>query len=519
MSIYLSIVAGYLACAASLVVTWWVRRLAEKIGFVDRPDGRRKTHKQPVALGGGLALLLSGTVALGALFYIYGDYRIAFEKLESPSSLAGLGLAAVLLCLVGLLDDLKNMRGVFKLVWQLVAASLIVTLGDGLSIEKIELPGYHIELGLFGIPVAMFWIVAAVNSLNLIDGMDGLATTVGFIFSVALGVMALITKHDLDAIIAFGMAGALLGFLRYNLPPARIYLGDSGSMLIGVVLGTLALRCQSKEATTIAIAAPLLAMWAIPILDSAAALMRRKLTGRSMYDTDRGHIHHRLLTRGLSSVQALVLIASLCTITSAGAIASLASGRALFGILAIGLVLMLLVGTRVFGHSELMLLNNHLIGFGRSLVTSDSTKSSSIRLQGCLDWETVWQGLVESAERFNLCRIRLNLHLPQLHEDFFGTWQQRDKKAADRKWSMEIPLTVDDDTVGFLYVSGVQSSGSSRRVLADFAEFIEPLESQLRSIVATEARMPDEAADEAPPQSLNVEAIDSEEAVAVAKEA
>lgn len=487
MSIYLSIVAGYLACAASLVFTWWVRRLAEKNDFVDRPDGRRKTHKQPVALGGGLVLLLSCAVALGGLLYIYGD--IALERLESPSSLAGLGVAALLLCLVGLLDDLTNMRGVFKLLWQLVAASLIVTLGDGLSIEKIELPGYHVELGLFGIPLAMFWIVAAVNSVNLIDGMDGLATTVGFIFSIALGVMALITRHDLDAIIAFGMAGALLGFLRYNLPPAKIYLGDSGSMLIGVVLGTLALRCQSKEATTIAIAAPLLAMWAIPILDSAAALMRRKLTGRSMYATDRGHIHHRLLTRGLSSVQALALIALLCTITSVGAIASLATGKAIFGLAAIGLVMVLLVGTRIFGHSELMLLNNHLIGFGRSLVNADHTKSSSIRLQGSLDWETVWQGLVESAERFNLCRIRLNLHLPQLHEDFFGTWQQRENdKAVDRKWSMEIPLTVDDDVVGFLYVSGIQSTGSSRRVLADFAEFIEPLESQLRTVVATETQ-------------------------------
>ena len=484
-----SIVASYFACFGSLFLTAWVRSYAERHGFVDRPDGRRKKHKLPVALGGGVAVLLSCAVALGLVAHIY--LGIAPEEIVGPESLLGLSCAAVLLCAVGLYDDAYNMRGVYKLIWQLVAASLIVG-GGGLSIEKIELFGVIWPIGFFGIPLAMLWIVAAVNSLNLIDGMDGLATTVGFVFSVTIGVMALTDHRNLDAVIAFTMAGALLGFLRHNWPPAKIYLGDSGSMLIGVVLGTLALRCQFKEAATLAVAAPL-AIWAIPMLDSVAALARRKLTGRSMYVTDRGHIHHRLLTRGLSNRQALYLITALCLVTSAGAIASALYDTPAYSVISFGLVILLLVGTRIFGHAELMLLNNQLLGFGRLLLQGESPRASSVRLQGVLQWEEAWEGLVEAAERFNLIKIRLNLYLPQIHEDFFATWHQRSPSRSARRWSMEIPLTVEDEVAGFLYVSGVQESGSTSRLIADFAELIEPLESQLAEIAAAHREGVDKA--------------------------
>ena len=163
----------------------------------------------------------------------------------------------------------------------------------------------------------IIWILGAINSLNLIDGADGWAGSIGTIFSITLGLIALINHHYVDAVIAFAIAGALLGFLRYNFPPASIYLGDAGSMVIGLVLGTLALRCSIKQAATVAFAAPL-ALWAIPLFDSAAAVMRRKLTGRSIYATDRGHIHHRLLTSGLSSTGVLTFIIVLCIITSFG---------------------------------------------------------------------------------------------------------------------------------------------------------------------------------------------------------
>lgn len=477
---YLSLVVGYFACFGSLFITAWVRDIAEAKGFVDRPDGGRKNHKMPVALGGGSAILCSCAIAISMVAYIYAD--LASGRIDQPSSLIGLACAAVLLCIVGLYDDLYNMKGVTKLIWQLIAACMIVAPGSDLLITRVGILGFDIQLNYLGIPLAIIWILAAVNSLNLIDGMDGLATTIGLIFSVTIGAMALMTTQWLEAIIAFAMAGSLLGFLRHNWAPAKIYLGDSGSMLIGVVLGTLAIRCQLKDATSIAVAAPI-AIFAIPFMDSAAALIRRKLTGRSLYVTDRGHIHHRLLTQNFSSQQALLLIATLCAVTCVGSVLGVYYDKPVIGLVAFGLVLAILIGNRLFGHSELMLLNNRIAGLGRRFLPGEEPRSSSVRLQGTVQWEEVWEALVESSEKFNLMKIRLNLYLPQLHEDFYATWQRRSTSRVERRWSTEIPLVVDNTVVGTLSVVGVQGGGSIAPVLVSFSELIEPLEDQLAAVL------------------------------------
>src|SRR5437868_2212657 len=149
------------------------------------------------------------------------------------------------------------------------------------------------------VPVTLFLLLGAIGSLNLIDGMDGLLSTVGVLVSLAVAGMAVMGGHWLAACAAVALAGALLGFLRYNFPPATIFLGDSGSMLIGLVLGVLAIKSALKTPTTVALMAPAVLL-TIPIFDTFAAILRRKLTGRSIYSTDRGHLHHCLLSRGLS---------------------------------------------------------------------------------------------------------------------------------------------------------------------------------------------------------------------------
>lgn len=472
---YLSLVVGYFACFGNLFCTSWMREIAEKRGFVDRPDGKRKKHETPVALGGGLAILVSTAIAIFAVTYIYAEY--ATERVVSPSSLIGLAVGAVVLCFVGLYDDLYDMRGTTKLFWQIAAAFLVVASGRDLVIDSIRVMGTTIPFYQFGVPLAVLWLLAAINSLNLIDGMDGLATSVGFIFSVTLGVMSLMTERWLEAVIAFCLAGSLLGFLRHNWPPARIYLGDSGSMLIGLVLGTLALRCDLKDATSFAVSAPL-AIFTIPLLDSAAAIARRKLTGRSLYATDRGHIHHRLLTQDFSNRQALFIIASLCTITCVGATLGLYTGKP-FGIVSFLIVIVVMLSTRLFGHTELMLLNNRIAGLGRRFMPGTQPQSSTLRLQGSVDWEEVWKALVESAEKFHLIHVRLNLYLPQIHEDFFATWSQPSDARAEQRWNVDIPLVVDGAIVGVLAVTGVQEQDSVSPTLAAFAELIEPLESHL----------------------------------------
>jgi UDP-GlcNAc:undecaprenyl-phosphate GlcNAc-1-phosphate transferase len=356
-----------------------------------------------------------------------------------------------------------------------------------------------------GALLALFWLLVSINSFNLIDGVDGLATSVGVIFGLTFGVMALMVGNPLDGAVAFILAAALLGFLRYNFSPASIYLGDAGSMIIGLVLGTLALRSSTKEAATVAFAAPL-AVWAIPMLDALAAILRRKLTGRSIYTTDRGHIHHRLLTQGLSTRQAVALITGLCVLTSLGSLAGIYFSREWIGFAAVLLVVGTLITTRVFGHVELMLLNRRLLGIGRSIVAGgDERPSHSAHcLQGSLQWEAkIWNALVESAERFNLTHIRLNLYLPHLHEDFYATWRHRLSAPANKAWRIDLPLIVDGAAVGYLHVAGDEDPKGASATIASFLDFIEPLEMQIQELLAIK------------PAPLESAEVSAEETVAV----
>ena len=138
-----------------------------------------------------------------------------------------------------------------------------------------------------------------------------------------------------------------------------------------------------------------------------------------------------------------------------------------------------LLGTRLFGHSELMLLNNRIAGFGRRFVPGSQPQSSTLQLQGSVEWEDVWNALVESAEKFGFIQIRLNLYLPQIHEDFYATWNRRSTARTDQRWSVELPLVVEGAIVGVLSVIGVQDSTSVSSTLGAFAEIVEPLEMQL----------------------------------------
>ncbi len=263
------------------------------------------------------------------------------------------------------------------------------------------------------------------------------------------------------------MVGAILGFLRYNSNPASIYMGDAGSMFIGLVLGWLAVRSTLKGQAVSLYAAPL-AVWTIPLLDTLMAVLRRKLTGRSIYATDRGHIHHRMLTHGLTPRQTVSLIGGLCLITSLGAVLSLYFQREWLGWAGILIVFCLLVGSRLFGHVELLLLNSKVMGFGRALVKWGGNRRSNQttqQLQGKLQWEEkIWIALIESAERFGIKQLKLNLYLPHLHEDFHASWKAPNQDPTQQQWRLQLPLTTSEMIIGSLDVIGIQSP-TARQVL------------------------------------------------------
>lgn len=482
----IAVAALIIAFLLSYILTPVVRSVARRFDFVDRPDGQRKIQSSAVSLGGGIALIIVMPFVVWMINTWWGPDLLLMTR--RPLSLVGLGVGAALLAVVGIIDDGRGMRGSYKLLWQVIAACLVM--GAGFSIPKIIFFGVEVPLGFIGSALTVAWILGAINSFNLIDGVDGLAGSVGVIFSLTFGVMALMIHQYMDAVIAFALAGALLGFLRYNYAPASIYLGDTGSMFIGLILGTIALRCSMKQAASLAFAAPL-AIWSIPMFDSMAAVMRRKLTGRSIYATDRGHIHHVLLTRGLNAPQAVALIAGLCMVTSLGAIASVYFENEWIGLAGVLAVIALLVTTRLFGHVELLLLNSRLFGFGKLVSAfgkqrTDDIQQTSLALQGTRSWEELWGALVESAERFHVVKMRLNLAMPRLHEDFFATWQKAGNHKRELLWQADIPLVVDGLPVGRLCVTGQQNELSASGEMSQFIDFVEGLETQLREIIKQE---------------------------------
>lgn len=478
----LSILAACIAGTFGIVLTYRVRDLFHRRGFVDRPNEARKQHKKAVPYGGGTAIITSMGIALGGL--TAAILLIGYRSVDDIRPLMGLAIASVLMWGVGLYDDLKNMRGVVKLLWQIVAASIVVWGGTGGGLQRVVVFGHEIVLGWLAIPLAIVWILAAINSLNLLDGMDGLAGTVGLLLSITMGLMAMCTNRWLDATVAFALAGALLGFLKLNWPPAQIYMGDSGSMLIGLILGTLAIRCELKDATTVALAAPL-AMFAIPLMDSAAAIVRRKFTGRSMYVTDRGHIHHRMLTQGLSNKQTLYRLAGLCSITCFGGFLDVAFRDTPFpfGMVAVGIVVALMLTTQIFGNSELTLLGNRFVGLMRRLFPTATPRKSSVRLQGTLAWEPVWDELLDAAQRFELVHLRLNLHLPDLHEDFYASWRRRSRARTDSRWRVKVPLSHEQQVIGTLLAVGSQPNQTVSSHLVEFSELVTQLEKELGQII------------------------------------
>ena len=256
---------------------------------------------------------------------------------------------------VGVFDDRYGLRGRHKLAGQVVAAVILV--GLGLRIDAWSGFGVEVELGIFAYPVTVLWILLVVNAFNLIDGMDGFCASLGLVASLAIAFLAFWGGRVEDAIIALALAGALAAFLRDNLPPAKIYLGDAGSMTLGMMISALTIRACSDGPDTAVSCLPLVALVTLPLLDVVTALGRRWLTGRSLFTPDRGHIHHCLRIRLGSTVAALGAAVGLAMLGAGGAVLAKAQGMGdLVACLAIVVCVGLLVGTNTFGRSESRLL-------------------------------------------------------------------------------------------------------------------------------------------------------------------
>ncbi|KYH15100.1 glycosyltransferase family 4 protein [Staphylococcus kloosii] len=287
----------------SLILTPIIIKVSQKMDIVDKPNFR-KVHTKPISVLGGTVILFS------FLLGIWLGHPIETE-------VKPLVIGSVLIYLVGLIDDIYDLKPIIKLIGQIVAALVVVYYG--VTIDFISLPiGPTIHFGILSVPITIIWIVAITNAINLIDGLDGLASGVSAIALATIGFIAILQANIFIIMICSVLIGALLGFLCFNFHPAKIFLGDSGALLIGFIVGFLSLL-GFKNITFVSLFFPIVIL-AVPFIDTLFAMIRRVKKGQHIMQADKSHLHHKLLDLGYSHRQTVLLIYSIAILFSLSSI-------------------------------------------------------------------------------------------------------------------------------------------------------------------------------------------------------
>ena len=346
MSEYIVIGTIIAAFAVAAVLSYFftppVKNFAHKVGAIDVPKDARRMHKKPIPRLGGLA--------------IYGGFLcsiLIFGQLDETMLCVLLG-AAIIVAL-GIFDDVLALGAKLKFVVQIVAAAIPVCIGDlqiGLFTNLNPLSDTpFVHLGILAVPVTIIWIVGITNAVNLIDGLDGLAVGVSSIAAITMLAVALLTGNMPIAITMAALAGACIGFMPYNLNPAKIFMGDTGSTFLGYMLATVSIMGLFKVYAVISCAVPFLSLGR-PIFDTANAIIRRVAAGRSPMSPDRGHVHHKLIDMGFNQKQAVAILYAISATLGLTAVVLTSSGEVKAIVLLLAVLAAILVGAGIIYGAE-----------------------------------------------------------------------------------------------------------------------------------------------------------------------
>jgi UDP-GlcNAc:undecaprenyl-phosphate/decaprenyl-phosphate GlcNAc-1-phosphate transferase len=312
--------AFVVAAVVAFVLTPLVRRVAVRLDAVDRPDHRR-VNLIPMPRGGGVAVAIAFIIVTAAVGLANAEaHFLPVPRAVGPTSIVALLLGGALAAAFGVLDDYFDLRARWQFVFQLALALVAVSLGIVVGLVKDPFgPGVIPLDAPFAVGFTVVWVAGMINSINFIDGLDGLSSGIALIAATTLGMISLTAQvnQPFIAVLCFGLAGSLLGFLRWNFHPATVFVGTSGVMFIGYTLAVLSILGSAKVAVA-------LLVLGVPIIDAFWIIVRRVSQGRSPFSPDRGHLHHRLLDVGLSHRQTVLLIYGICI--GLGALSLLLSG-------------------------------------------------------------------------------------------------------------------------------------------------------------------------------------------------
>ncbi len=419
---YPIMIVGFCGFILSFILTPLCRNLFRRLGILDRPDQGRKLHTQPVVHMGGVPI---------AIAYLFSCMLLlVVPRFLVPIHFSHVLLAApagLIIFLTGALDDIFHLKPWQKLCGQTAGALWAYFAGVHVS----SVGGIHV--GWLSFAVTLVWLIGCTNAFNLIDGVDGLASGVGLFATATMLIAALLQHNSILALATAPLVGVLLGFLRYNFNPATIFLGDSGSLTIGFLLGCFGVVWSQKAATILGMTAPMMAL-GIPILDASLSIVRRFLRHQPIFGGDRDHIHHRLLNRGFGPRQVALIMYGVAAIGAALSLLSLADNRIS------GSVLLLFcaaawMGIQHLGYTELSTAGRMIVAgtFQQALDAQVRLRTLEQELLASKSIEAYWGLIREAARRFGFTEVRLRFG----ETNYYHRVQEANPEAS---WTLRVPL-------------------------------------------------------------------------------
>ena len=332
------VLALLVALVVSFLASPLVKNFAYKVGAIDVPKDARRMHKTPIPRLGGLAIFLGFMISV-----------ILFVPIRGDREMQSILLGAVIIVVLGVVDDIMALPAMLKFVVQIIAAAIPAT--HGVTIQAFSNPNIFSEnlywvLGSLSIPFTVLWIVAITNSVNLIDGLDGLANGVSAISATTMLVIAMLASEAQVAVVMAALVGACVGFMPYNLNPAKMFMGDTGATFLGYILATMSIQGLFKYYAVISFVVPFLIL-GLPIFDTTFAFIRRIAHGQSPMHADRSHIHHRLIDMGLNQKQAVATLYVISAILGLSAVVLTTGGEGKAMLLFAALCIVAVVAARV----------------------------------------------------------------------------------------------------------------------------------------------------------------------------
>jgi UDP-GlcNAc:undecaprenyl-phosphate/decaprenyl-phosphate GlcNAc-1-phosphate transferase len=404
MGTFLYVYVGALLLA--VLTTPAVIRLAHRIGALDHP-GVRTVHRRPIPRIGGVAIFLSAFTAIVSVLLLDAD--VASESRSIRLQLAALLGTATFIFLVGLVDDIRGLPARVKLLAELAASIALCIVG--VRISRFAVTDHLVlSLGGWGSLLTVLWIVGVTNAVNLSDGLDGLAAGVSAIACAVIAVFALYSQDLIMAIFMLALLGGLCGFLFYNFNPAKVFMGDCGSLFVGFTIAASSMMCLTKSSVLVGLALPVLAL-GIPIFDTFFSILRRFLERRSLFAPDRSHFHHRLIDMGLKQRHAVMAIyAATCVAAGLGLFMMIRQdGRAmiLFGCILLLLVLLFrVVGAVHFRQTLLQLQRKHAMTVQEKRIRR-TFEELQLRFRQVRNADQWWQAVCDAGEGFKFDSVSL----------------------------------------------------------------------------------------------------------------